>query len=74
MRLLLLQKITLAFFFATKCDKHLTRLVALFLSYKPRHYAIFFLEKKTATTATTFFMVEESVIFKFCPCVKKWLY
>jgi len=47
------------FFF---CDKRLRqtattkkkRLVALFVAYKSRYYAIFPLKKKTATTATMF--------------------
>ena len=71
MRLLLLQKITLAFFFATKCDKHLTRLVALFLSYKPRHYAIFSLEKKNCDNCDNVFHGRGTSDFQILPLCQK---
>ena len=63
------QQIAQAFFLkqalATKCDKLITRLVALFVSYKSRYYAIFPLKKKNATTATMIFIIETLAILFF---------
>ena len=49
---------------ATKCDKLLTRLVALFVSHKPRYYAIFPLQKN-CDNCDNDFHGRDFIVFQF---------